>query len=168
MTKILKVTILLIGVSLFASGCSKGGGSGDSAASAASDSLVGTYFMSGTMAGTNDYLNITAEIEPDNKITYYEAFARHSSPSTFYYRKKVGTFTKTNNIIIISWIYETCNPVLTQAITVNTTNPADRIFVTMGPTTFQMLNVEMWVPSIEYANTFFTMTEDVHCLQIPD
>lgn len=165
MIKSLKVTILLIGVSLFASGCSKGGG-GDSAASAEA-SLVGEYFMSGSDA-SGDFYYTTAIVEPNNNLTFIEMYSPRSNPSHFYYRKKVGFFSKNNDQLVISWTYETCNPVLGETVKVTGDNPTDRIFVTIGVNTYQMLNLKTWTSAVDFANSFFVLTEDVNCDVMPD
>lgn len=157
------VFIVLIVVSLSLSACGgSGGGSGGSVASAG-DPLIGAYFMSGTVIATGDFVYARAAIEPGNKITYVEAISAQSNPSNIVYRKKYGIYSKHGHILTITWEYETCDPTLTETVMVNGLDPSDRIFVTMGPNTYQMLNEIKWTPNIDFANSFFVMTEDVNC-----
>lgn len=155
------VFIVLIVVSLSLSACGGGGGGGDSVTSLA-DPLIGTYFRSATLVG-GDYYYSAIEVKPDNNIIMVEMVMPSGSTTQVYFQKSIGTYIKTGDTLNIAWNYETCNHFGTETVQVSATDPSDRIFITKGITTIQMLNTKKWLPNVDLANSYLVMTEDVNC-----
>lgn len=160
----MRVLIILTNVLFFVVGCGGGGGSGGNSKSNI-DSLIGSYFMSGTHNETGEPVVFAVNISKGNKIetvTFLMVDESHA-----FYRANRGTFTKNGDSISIEWNYETCDPVGSETVKVNYTDPSDRIFVTIDNSIYQMLNIKKWMPEIDYTNTYFVLTEDVECDKFP-
>lgn len=165
------IFVLILGMTLVGCGSGGGGGSVDANANGlvASQSEIasGNYYFYGQLSNGDHYFS-GIYTRPGNIVALVDLYSKAASPYTFYVRKSEGTYTKSGDTVVVSWSYETCNPVGSEVFTV-TGDPSDRLYVKSGATTVQFLNYERWKPSgPDYANTATVAIEDLGCDKFPN
>ncbi|HRK07571.1 MAG TPA: hypothetical protein PLZ57_07355 [Pseudobdellovibrionaceae bacterium] len=163
-TSKLKFTTTAMSLLILLSGCGGGSSSGPSvdAESTLRDSIEGVYFIATWNPQTTQQYLTAINIQPPNKVAMAELYRPNSSTATAYTRKRSGTYTKSGEMYLINWETGTCEPTGQQSVKITSSDPKDRIFVTVDNVTMALLSDSSYMLPESY-NTIASYVEDVGC-----
>lgn len=142
------------------SACNKGGGD---SSQPSGDPNVGEYLFGG-QESDGGVLVYVLNIQAGNKIETISAKLPNATSMTGYYQKSIGTYVKTGDQYAVTWSFESCNPVHTQTVKIDSSNPAQTIAVTIGATTTTMENYNVLAQSAQ--PSLLSLTEDTDCTHV--
>lgn len=112
----MKFIISIISLSILAS-CSGGGGG----ASESTDPIYGDWYYQAPGGTSTQAKGIVATISKDGTVKFANVYLYASGGSAVAYtRKSLGTFVRNGNEFTVTYSYETCDPVGTEKLTIET------------------------------------------------